>query len=338
MVLAASTSVCSLPDDMVHNILSVALAEHFDSLLLGPESRARLPFCSVAGTVSTTRSEFPNVAESLLLVSRQFYRVTLHVLSAALSIPFRESSTDTRARLEEVPWIELSWIRKLRNLVHNARPSMQVSEIGQLGAALPLSRCALGRGYRAVMHLKLHTSLPKLRLHSFPSIGDLQDLQRRRPTGTLAPKAPDDISQLPDAFRSVLLKQFDMALAEEAIFYGYELYVLELALQWSLCMVSASVARHNNPGAPVQPHADRIQELIEHIRDADSDMRTTWQYAVPLDCALGSGKLTYWSTLLRRIAGDIDTSSPAKDAARALLQDFELRIERLQQGEGTMAD
>ncbi|GJE85056.1 hypothetical protein PsYK624_011330 [Phanerochaete sordida] len=326
---------------MVHNILSVALAEHFDSLLLGREARARLPFCAVEIEASTTRLERPDVAESLLLVSRQFYQITLHVLSAALSIPFRESSPDTRASLEENPWIELSWIRKLRSLVYSASASMEMSRIWKLGTTLPLSRCAFGRAYRAVLHLKHRKRFNRVHLRLFSDIEELQELQSRHPMSVPAPDAPDDVLQLPDAFRSVLLKQVDQARVEEVIFYKYDVYATELILQWTQCVDAVAVGRCDDLDALIWPNANRIHELVEHIRDSDSDMRRTWAYSVPLDRALGTEKLTDWCTLLRRIVEANGTSqfvSIAKDASQALLQEFEPRLERLRQEEGTMAE
>ncbi|GJE85043.1 hypothetical protein PsYK624_011200 [Phanerochaete sordida] len=244
----AGTSVCWLPVEVVDNILSVALAEHFDSLLFGPDAHARLPFCRVDAEESTDIGR-RDVAESLFLVSRQFHHITLHILSAAFGVPFRERASNTFSRLDDIPWIQLVGLRTLRDLL-SERPSV-VREVRQ-GALVLTPQRGVCAGYHTLVLRQLNTTLNRRRLKIFPCINTLQEIQRSHPMCAAEVERGSDIPPLPEAFSNVLLRGFEQAYADEAIFYGYDVYAMELELQWKLFLCTVTAERRDNSDALAQ--------------------------------------------------------------------------------------
>ncbi|GJE97460.1 hypothetical protein PsYK624_136800 [Phanerochaete sordida] len=146
------------------------------------------------------------------------------------------------------------------------------------------------------------------------------------------------LAQCPAAFRDVLGPRVDACTRDMAILHAYELYFLELKMHWRTPLVP-DAADDGDPSAH-EESARELVRLIQQIRDSDACTRADWDYAVPLDDALGTERLLVWCTLLREIATTEVASeqiADAQDVARSLLSNLETRLEKLRRSRAALS-
>ncbi|GJE97490.1 hypothetical protein PsYK624_137110 [Phanerochaete sordida] len=325
-VMSPMSGIRQLPAEIVHRIVSIALAEYLDDLLVGAQSGACLPFCRSGPEGCATRAP-PDLVESLLVASYQLHDVSSKIISSLQGYLSQEEQL--AGALDRSPWSDVAEVRALRKLsltyAHNKIP--------QLAVLMRHTMASVLEGYRTVFCMQFQLAGFAAQMNSWRDglpeqqpISAVQDLHSTcEGNQKVARNVRVTLARCPAAFRDVLAPRVDACRRAIAISYAYELYIMEFEMRWQ-SVLELGAADVGDPLEHEEPARDLVR-LIEHIRDGHAGMRADWDIAVPLDEALGVERLLALCALLREITAKdpSDRLTDAQGAAQTLLGELEAR-------------
>ncbi|GJE97491.1 hypothetical protein PsYK624_137120 [Phanerochaete sordida] len=332
-----------LPVELIHNIVSLALAEHLDDLLVGTQSEARLPF-STSGSEFYAPREHPDLVESLMVASYQLHHVTSKIVSSFSAPGRRRRSAGEAAEANGGPWLAVAKTRELRALVitHDLTKATQIAALIRLrtGSILEVYRLVFCIQYQLAIAAQMQTW--RHVVAGMESILSLQAVHSDRAGNQEIARSMREVLALcPAAFRDVLAPRVSASTLDIAIFHEYDIHVLELEIHWR------TITEPEDEDLPaIDACVYELTRLLRDARDASSRVHADWDHPGSLNGALDEERLEVWCTLLRGIS---ETGNPsallreiadaedlgerladAQDAVRRLLADFEPRLELLQ--------
>ncbi|GJE85039.1 hypothetical protein PsYK624_011160 [Phanerochaete sordida] len=325
-----------LPLELLTQVVSIALAEHVDSLLVGSLAHAPLPFCKTSRQPSR---ECPDVAESLLLVSYQVHVVSVKMLSNAFQIDMEESTPSARPELQRSPWIAFPMVRRVLApwaMSDVTRPIQRsLSSVDDLNCPLLRVYCLVHILTSTVNLLKTMNPYVSEALAGFllaPELAKFKD-DPKWPGNSAARDIRGQFPLCPVLFQDVLRDRFEDCLITVGRYQMYDVHFMQLMEMWKATEHHLVHPDEQRTAVSVENNAAFMSYFVAKIQESDLLMRRDWIYTKPLDEALGRDRIDLWCTFLRKIRdtehNNKHLTSDGTIILRSILQDFEERLARL---------
>ncbi|GJE95641.1 hypothetical protein PsYK624_118270 [Phanerochaete sordida] len=331
--MAASYPV--LPPEIVHAIVSRAIARHFDDVLVGPLSLGTAP-----EEERDRNNKMAAPVTALLAVSCQVRQSALIVLSDALRIPLSRVGI---WKLADKPWKKIDRVRQLLRHTFDFHADK--------------------RSFTGFLVVMTHPEPPVLVVYVYTHV--LDELSARLPDSLFIPgpegQTPitldscgiallvdrhiqENYAKCPSAFQEMLYTRMDRSLARNAIAQFHTGVILPISEAWT---ATANLARRiasetvgAEPAATCARVAQELATILREMHVRERAVRRNWPHTVPIDVAIGADRLAEWCGLFDDMARweyECESAQELKEVAKDFADYFHARLLALGASEGTDA-
>ncbi|GJE95654.1 hypothetical protein PsYK624_118400 [Phanerochaete sordida] len=311
----------TLPPEILHTVISQAIARHLDDILVETSSSLVPP----SDTDTDNEIEAPVVAASLLAASCQMRHIALIVLSKALGIALSRVGI---WRLEGNPWAAIHSVRLTlrrtydfngyRDIIDNLDPQSESTE----SPVLSVYFC---------IHL-----IAEVFAHPFgPLVIPVAGQEPRTVSSDWFARyfeiqAQKYFEACPPAFQEVIFPRLDAVRAESLIARTCGRVMPTISAAWERLEDFASRVDSESPRASVLDRTIRnIVGGLEDLRTEERNLLRSWPHTITADAAIGVGRLTKWFSLFCDMAEweyDSESAQTLREIAQDIADDYHARF------------